>query len=160
MADRNERLHETASQTAGPYVHIGLMPNSCGIPGIFPTDLGSTLIDATHFKGAVLHLNDGALAGQEREISTFSVSSGVGVFEMARGIHDDFGHRTMHDGSRAFAFLQIRHDLVDAPCAEARLRRGQIDGGPLPILPRVDFVVEGAAGQRQFPALGAEEVAR
>ncbi len=46
MPDRPERLQETASQTAGPYVHIGLMPNSCGIPGIFPADLGATLIDA------------------------------------------------------------------------------------------------------------------
>ncbi|MBL0371775.1 protocatechuate 3,4-dioxygenase subunit alpha [Rhizobium sp. KVB221] len=34
-------LKETASQTAGPYVHIGCTPNFCGIEGVFPTDLGS-----------------------------------------------------------------------------------------------------------------------
>lgn len=34
-------LKETASQTAGPYVHIGLTPNFVGINGIFKDDLGS-----------------------------------------------------------------------------------------------------------------------
>jgi protocatechuate 3,4-dioxygenase alpha subunit len=34
-------LKETASQTAGPYVHIGCTPNFSGIEGVFPTDLGS-----------------------------------------------------------------------------------------------------------------------
>lgn len=33
-------LTETPSQTAGPYVHIGLAPNLLGNGGIFPTDLG------------------------------------------------------------------------------------------------------------------------
>lgn len=34
-------LKESASQTAGPYVHIGCTPNFSGIHGIFETDLGS-----------------------------------------------------------------------------------------------------------------------
>jgi protocatechuate 3,4-dioxygenase, alpha subunit len=34
-------LKESASQTAGPYVHIGCTPNFSGIHGIFDTDLGS-----------------------------------------------------------------------------------------------------------------------
>ena len=33
-------LKETPSQTAGPYVHIGLVPNALGNPGIYPQDLG------------------------------------------------------------------------------------------------------------------------
>ena len=33
-------LPETASQTAGPYVHIGCTPNFLGIQGIYPEDLG------------------------------------------------------------------------------------------------------------------------
>jgi protocatechuate 3,4-dioxygenase alpha subunit len=37
---RIERLRESASQTAGPYVHIGTIPNLCDIPGVYPTDLG------------------------------------------------------------------------------------------------------------------------
>jgi protocatechuate 3,4-dioxygenase alpha subunit len=34
-------LKESASQTAGPYVHIGLTPNFSGMTGVFDTDLGS-----------------------------------------------------------------------------------------------------------------------
>ena len=32
-------LRETASQTAGPYVHIGCLPNSVGVTGIYSVDL-------------------------------------------------------------------------------------------------------------------------
>ncbi|MDI7862882.1 protocatechuate 3,4-dioxygenase subunit alpha [Rhizobiaceae bacterium n13] len=34
-------LKESASQTAGPYVHIGLTPNFSDIRGVYETDLGS-----------------------------------------------------------------------------------------------------------------------
>ncbi|GIT90822.1 protocatechuate 3,4-dioxygenase subunit alpha [Jannaschia pagri] len=32
---------ESPSQTAGPYVHIGLMPNHAGLPGLYDGDLGA-----------------------------------------------------------------------------------------------------------------------
>ena len=35
-------LHETASQTAGPYVHIGCTPTFCGID-IYGSDLGASM---------------------------------------------------------------------------------------------------------------------
>lgn len=35
-------LKENPSQTAGPYVHIGLTPNFLGIPGVYPEDLGAS----------------------------------------------------------------------------------------------------------------------
>ncbi|MDS9469085.1 protocatechuate 3,4-dioxygenase subunit alpha [Paracoccus sp. MBLB3053] len=35
-------LKESPSQTAGPYVHIGLTPNKLGIGGIYPVDLGES----------------------------------------------------------------------------------------------------------------------
>lgn len=35
---------ETPSQTAGPYVHIGLTPNALGNTGIYPEDLGRSPI--------------------------------------------------------------------------------------------------------------------
>jgi protocatechuate 3,4-dioxygenase alpha subunit len=41
MAPRPPWLAETPSQTAGPYVHIGLMPNRLGIGGVYPSDLGA-----------------------------------------------------------------------------------------------------------------------
>lgn len=39
-------LKESPSQTAGPYVHIGLTPNKVGIAGIYPEDLGESPIQA------------------------------------------------------------------------------------------------------------------
>lgn len=39
-------LKESASQTAGPYVHIGLTPNFCGITGVYPRDLGQEMVNA------------------------------------------------------------------------------------------------------------------
>lgn len=44
MVQRPDYLKETPSQTAGPYVHIGLTPNALGIPGIYPEDLGRSPI--------------------------------------------------------------------------------------------------------------------
>ncbi|MDK1374307.1 MULTISPECIES: protocatechuate 3,4-dioxygenase subunit alpha [unclassified Sinorhizobium] len=38
-------LKETASQTAGPYVHIGLTPNFCGISGVYKADLGTSMVN-------------------------------------------------------------------------------------------------------------------
>ena len=35
---------ETASQTAGPYVHIGCTPNFAGLTGVHPEDLGRHMI--------------------------------------------------------------------------------------------------------------------
>ncbi|MEH6390954.1 MAG: protocatechuate 3,4-dioxygenase subunit alpha, partial [Sulfitobacter sp.] len=39
-------LKESPSQTAGPYVHIGCVPNFCGITGVYPQDLGDTMVNA------------------------------------------------------------------------------------------------------------------
>ena len=41
---RIERLKESPSQTAGPYVHIGAMPNVAGIAGVYEEDLGHRMI--------------------------------------------------------------------------------------------------------------------
>ena len=39
------QLKETPSQTAGPYVHIGCLPNFSGIPGVYPADLGASMVN-------------------------------------------------------------------------------------------------------------------
>ncbi|RWM87494.1 MAG: protocatechuate 3,4-dioxygenase subunit alpha [Mesorhizobium sp.] len=39
------RLKESASQTAGPYVHIGLTPNFAGIAGVYKRDLGTAMVN-------------------------------------------------------------------------------------------------------------------
>lgn len=40
-----DTLKETPSQTAGPYVHIGLMPNFVGIHGTHAEDLGGRMLN-------------------------------------------------------------------------------------------------------------------
>lgn len=43
MIRQMSTLKESPSQTAGPYVHIGLNPNVNGIQGVYETDLGASL---------------------------------------------------------------------------------------------------------------------
>lgn len=45
MAQPLDYLKETPSQTAGPYVHIGLTPNGCGIEGVYAGDLGAAMVN-------------------------------------------------------------------------------------------------------------------
>jgi protocatechuate 3,4-dioxygenase alpha subunit len=45
MAQSLERLKESPSQTAGPYVHIGMTPNFCGIEGVYAEDLGAVMVN-------------------------------------------------------------------------------------------------------------------
>ena len=56
---------ESPSQTAGPYVHIGLNPNVTGIHGVYETDLGAAM-------------KSGAVKGEEITI-TGTVSDGLGT---------------------------------------------------------------------------------
>ncbi|PWV98923.1 protocatechuate 3,4-dioxygenase alpha subunit [Hoeflea marina] len=46
MAQPLDYLKESPSQTAGPYVHIGCLPNFCGIAGVYPADLGHSMVNA------------------------------------------------------------------------------------------------------------------
>ena len=39
------QLKESPSQTAGPYVHIGCVPNFCGIEGVYTEDLGARMVN-------------------------------------------------------------------------------------------------------------------
>ena len=45
MIQSLNRLKETPSQTAGPYVHIGCVPNFSGIAGVYPEDLGNAMVN-------------------------------------------------------------------------------------------------------------------
>ena len=46
MVQSLNRLKESPSQTAGPYIHIGATPNACGIQGVYAEDLGARLVNA------------------------------------------------------------------------------------------------------------------
>lgn len=56
-----EPAQETASQTAGPYVHIGCLPNMAGVEGVYQSDLKSNLLtplqNAITVKGQVFDGN-------------------------------------------------------------------------------------------------------
>jgi protocatechuate 3,4-dioxygenase alpha subunit len=64
MSKRANVLPETASQTAGPYVHIGLLPSAAGFRG-FETELGHDIAgpeaagDRIRIEGIILD-GDGA----------------------------------------------------------------------------------------------------
>jgi protocatechuate 3,4-dioxygenase alpha subunit len=45
MPQALDKLKETPSQTAGPFVHIGLMPNFVGLKGVWAQDLGASMIN-------------------------------------------------------------------------------------------------------------------
>jgi len=45
MVQPLNQLKESPSQTAGPYVHIGCVPNFCGIPGVYPQDNGAEMVN-------------------------------------------------------------------------------------------------------------------
>jgi protocatechuate 3,4-dioxygenase alpha subunit len=45
MVQPLNRLKESPSQTAGPYVHIGLTPNFSGIAGVYSDDLGRVMLN-------------------------------------------------------------------------------------------------------------------
>ncbi|OCC02156.1 protocatechuate 3,4-dioxygenase subunit alpha [Labrys sp. WJW] len=46
MVQALNRLKESPSQTAGPYVHIGLTPNFAEITGVYDRDLGDAMVNA------------------------------------------------------------------------------------------------------------------
>ena len=45
MVQPLNQLKESASQTAGPYVHIGLTPNFAEIAGVYAEDLGTSMVN-------------------------------------------------------------------------------------------------------------------
>ena len=58
-------MRETPSQTAGPYVHIGCVPNAAGFGGVWERDLGASM------------LRDGASG--ERIVIEGTVADGMGA---------------------------------------------------------------------------------
>ena len=74
MATPKKTLPESPSQTAGPYVHIGCMPNFCDIGGIYAEDPGSRLVgdetpgERISIRGCVYDADDAPLLDAVVEI--------------------------------------------------------------------------------------------
>ena len=62
MAQRRDVLRETASQTAGPYVHLGLMPAQAGNPQQFGSQPGESPI-AGGARGEIIEITGQVLDG-------------------------------------------------------------------------------------------------
>ena len=80
-----ERKKESASQTAGPYVHIGLTPNFTGIRGVYAQDLGKetgdTGSDAITLTGTVY---DGSGEPVRDCLIEFTQADGKGKTKLAK----------------------------------------------------------------------------
>jgi len=68
MVQSLDRVKESPSQTAGPYVHIGLTPNFCGIAGVYDRDLGATMVNA-ETKGERIKLKIRVLDGADAPLT-------------------------------------------------------------------------------------------
>lgn len=62
MAQNLDYLTETASQTAGPFVHIGMMPTYAGLGDIYETEVG-TLPIADGAKGQIITITGSVFDG-------------------------------------------------------------------------------------------------
>jgi protocatechuate 3,4-dioxygenase, alpha subunit len=62
MVQKLEMLSETASQTAGPYVHIGLMPSYTGNGQIFDLELGQSPV-TEGAKGEIIEITGSVYDG-------------------------------------------------------------------------------------------------
>ena len=62
MVQKLDYLPETPSQTAGPYVHIGLMPTYAGNPGYYEEEIGTSPI-AEGAKGEIIEITGSVYDG-------------------------------------------------------------------------------------------------
>jgi protocatechuate 3,4-dioxygenase alpha subunit len=77
------RLKESPSQTAGPYVHIGLTPNFVGIGGVYEQDLGARMVnDKTKGERIALEIRiiDGAGASLKDALVEIWQADAVGLY--------------------------------------------------------------------------------
>lgn len=134
MTKQIDVLKESASQTAGPYVHIGLTPNFCEIPGVYDTDLGTTMVnDKTLGERITItgHVFDGAgneLADALVEIWQADANGIYNSPSESRGDADPnftgWGREAMGIGSSQFTFETIKPGAV--PFTDGRMQAPHI----------------------------------
>ncbi|WP_434288346.1 protocatechuate 3,4-dioxygenase subunit alpha [Celeribacter sp. SCSIO 80788] len=98
MTQKLDVLQETASQTAGPYVHIGLMPTYAGNGGYYEEEIGTTpFVDESKAKGEIIEIVGSVFDGtgwalRDALIESWQCDVG-GVFPGADGADPAFtGH--------------------------------------------------------------------
>jgi protocatechuate 3,4-dioxygenase alpha subunit len=117
-------LKETPSQTAGPYVHIGLTPNFAEIRGVYAEDPGSTMltpdtkgeritITGRIFDGSGAPVND-ALVELWQADGTGSYVAPMGPNSNAAPAFTGWG-RQPTNGEGVFSFATIKPGPVPGP---------------------------------------------
>ena len=116
MVQKLDNLKESPSQTAGPYVHIGLTPNFSGITGVYDADLGTTMLgdapkgDRITVTGRVLDGTGTPLRDALLEIWHADAS---GIYPGQDGADADvYGEEETESFMRSFKFLAKREPAV------------------------------------------------
>ncbi len=123
---RLDYLSESPSQTAGPYVHIGCTPNSCGIADVYQSDLGAVMYqdgvagDKIEISGVIL---DGTGTPLRDAIVEIWQADAQGLYPgpgETRGPADrnffGWGRQATDRDSGEFLFRTVRPGRVPAPC--------------------------------------------
>lgn len=128
MVQRLDHLKETASQTAGPYVHIGTNPNWVEITGIWNGDLGLVLVGPAT-RGERILVKGRILDGLGKPLNDALVeiwqADADGLYNSPaekRGVADPhfvgWGRQPTHRDTGEFRFETIKPGRV--PCIDGR----------------------------------------
>ncbi len=124
MADRENLLKETPSQTAGPYVHIGCTPSETGI-ALYPDDLGTELKTGPS-RGEDITLSGAVFDGDGSPVCDAVIeiwqADGHGIFRGPsdrRGVADPnftgFGRTATDGASGAYSFDTVKPGAIPMP---------------------------------------------
>jgi protocatechuate 3,4-dioxygenase alpha subunit len=112
-------LKESASQTAGPYVHIGLTPNFCDIRGVYPADLGAAMLtDST--RGTRIELAGRVIDGDGAPVIDAVIeiwqADADGIYHTAAepGAFTGWGRQPMSEAG-SYSFRTIKPGRVAGP---------------------------------------------
>jgi protocatechuate 3,4-dioxygenase alpha subunit len=113
-------LKESPSQTAGPYVHIGMTPNFCGITGVIAEDTGKTMLSEGYngpriaLRGRVIDGSGAPVNDAVLEIWQADADGNYPVATAEKPAFTGWGRQpTQEDGS--FLFETIKPGQVKAP---------------------------------------------
>ncbi|MBU1175903.1 MAG: protocatechuate 3,4-dioxygenase subunit alpha [Alphaproteobacteria bacterium] len=125
MLHKTQKLKETPSQTAGPYVAIGMAPNVArfaDIKGVFPEDLGTHVIgpDTPGERiTVVIRLIDGdGVPASDAMIETWQADASgkyVAFGETRADGFTGFGRRAMTDERNEFVIETVKPGRVPGP---------------------------------------------
>ncbi|MBY8974905.1 protocatechuate 3,4-dioxygenase subunit alpha [Rhodobacteraceae bacterium NNCM2] len=162
------KLRESPSQTAGPYVHIGCMPNAAGIGGVFPADLGAEMVNDQTLgerMTLILRVFDGEGAPMTDAVVEIWQADANGIYPGGEQGDPNFTGwgRQPADQEGAFTFHTIRPGTV--PFADGRMQAPHVSlwivarGINLGLNTRV-YLPEDAAEHAADPVLSLVDPAR